>query len=130
MRTRPSRKAVYCSGAQSLALARHIHAQTSWPVLVTFRTGPDPLLDGDGLDGAEKYAVVHDAYAVHPAGHPATINGRLDNLGEGTATVSAWEHHRQLFTDADALADLDELCEQDPEEDIAVTFVASRLRQD
>lgn len=121
-------KAVYCSGPQSLALARQIHEQTGWPVIVTRRIGPDPELDESEWDDAEKFTALYEAHAEHPSGHLVTINGRDDRYSAGGSDfVDVWEYQRERVTDIEVLNELDDYCDTFPEEEWAATFVGPVL---
>ncbi|WP_248581602.1 hypothetical protein [Nocardioides sp. InS609-2] len=121
-------ESVYCSGAQSLALARLLSERTGWPVIVTTRTGPDPLLDEEDWDDAEKYDVLYEAHVEHPDGYLICINGRQEKYAaSGSEFVDAWEYRRERITSAQILDELDDLCEQDPDESMAATFVTPVL---
>lgn len=123
-------RAVYCSGAQSLALARQLHERTGWPVIVTTRIGPDPELDESEWEGADHLTELYEAHIEHPDGFLVTINGREDTYpSSGSDFVDAWEYRRERVTGLDALDTFEDYCAQFPEEGIASTFVDPVLKQ-
>ena len=115
-------RAVYCMGPQSLALAIALHERKGYPVVVTFRHGPDPELPDDQPQ-SDYCTSVLEAHAQLPDGRLLTIQGPLQLPTSGSDFVDDTEYRREKYTDVEALRGLEGLCDTQPDEELAATYV-------